>query len=111
MHRMILFTGLQTRNFMYKITKYSSYASIGLNAFYVFGWIYVFNKFKIHSVRVQVFESFFPFSGPLFFLNNVLLIILTIVSIVFFAKDDSSIKTILLIIQILFLALYIWQYL
>lgn len=96
---------------MDRTLKYLSYLSVGLNAFYILEWIYIFSTFQDHTSRINAFNSFFTFLGLSSLEINILLIILTIISIIIFAKGDSIIRKILIVIQTLFLLLYVWQYL
>lgn len=95
---------------MKKFLKYIPYISLALNILFILIWIRVFNNHDDHTDRVNEFDSILPgkLSGNYY---SVALIVITIISIIGFAQSNSLVSKILLVIQLLFLSLFIFQYL
>lgn len=83
-----------------------SYVSLLLNAIYLGIWIYSFKKYEAHEERVVFFEKFIPFRYLELFL-----IVLSIFSVIVFARSNSVINKVFLVFQIGFALLYFWQFL
>ena len=90
--------------------KFIAYISLVLNTLFIVMWIQVFSKHDDHNDRVKEFDALFPgeLSGHYV---AIALIVLTIISIVGFAQSNRIGNKILLVMQVLFLALFGFSYL
>lgn len=95
---------------MSNILKYIAYLSVILNIFYLTLWIFVFNRFETQQERVENYSSFVPF-GLSIAIADLLLIVLTILSIIAFTRRDVTINKVLIVVQTAFLCQYVWQFL
>lgn len=93
---------------MGNILKYLAYISVILNVFSLVLWIFIFNMIDSQQDRVASYSSFIPF-GLSIIVANALLIVLTITSIIVFTIQKPAITKLLIIVQALFLCLYVWQ--
>jgi hypothetical protein len=87
--------------------------SIVLNTYYIGLWIYVFNSYDNHALRVQKFMDFYPIKISMSYLN-LFLILVTLVSLfVIFRqiKKNKNFEQVAILLQLIFIAFQIWQYL
>jgi uncharacterized membrane protein YqjE len=90
--------------------KYIGYLSFVLNFVFIVTWIRVFSRHDDHNARVKEFDSLLPGELTAYFVS-IGLILLTVLSIIVFAKSHYTGNKILLVGQVLFLALLVWGYL
>jgi threonine/homoserine/homoserine lactone efflux protein len=90
--------------------KYIGYISLILNTVFLLIWITVFNQFANQNDRVAEFESVLlgKVSATII---NVVLIGMTVIGIISLARLKSVLNKIVLILEVLFLCLFIFQYL
>lgn len=85
-----------------------SYTSLVLNLSYLGLWMYVFNRFDTHEVRVAFFQHFIYLPTPI---PSLLLMVLSLFSMVVFARSPRYIDKLPMLIQIGVTLLLIWQFL
>lgn len=98
---------------MKQITKYIPYLSVLFNFYFLGSWIYAFNKFDVQSKRTDYFIENFLFGLPVSGVNMALIFfsIFSLAMLFIYKLDHELLKIILIIIQLVFFLIYLWQYL
>jgi uncharacterized membrane protein YqjE len=98
---------------MRQLTKLVTYLSVTLNFYNQGCWIYSFNKFDLQTQRTNYFtENFFfglPSSGV-----SIGLICLSIISLIMmltYRLDPKILRIAFIVVQFIFLIIYLWQFL
>lgn len=86
-----------------------AYLAVLLNVYYLAAWLYVFNRYDTHEVRVEAFDRFIL--GVSNGLLSVLLILLSIASLIILARKGRFLPVVLALLQSFFVFLWIWQFL
>ncbi|TKC00542.1 hypothetical protein [Pedobacter cryophilus] len=96
---------------MKQLAKFITFLSVLLNFYYNGSWIYSFNKFNLQLERTSYFSENFFFALSVLHIN-ISLIVLTVSSlIILFALNYKymMLKTVLIVVQFMFLVNYLWQ--
>jgi hypothetical protein len=96
---------------MKKISNFITYLSVALNLYFNLSWLYCFNKFDVQTERTNYFTENFIFGLPVLAVS-LALIFLTIISLsmlIFYKLKNEVFRTALLVLQAIFLIIYLWQ--
>ena len=89
--------------------KYVAYASVLINIYVFAMWIYAFNTSDKQEERVRRFNELVPSFNSVY-IQTLILVVLSIVSIVYFAKAAKPFNKILMALQIFCVFIYVFQH-